>query len=263
MKIFQSIKNRFNIINQKIYLIKPKSSILVNIMNWENSLIDPRGYYLDAYRYFYKILPLEIVKHKEYFRLNKRGFGEDAFHVMWYLLYKKYQFTNFLEIGVYRGQVMSLISHIANLDNKSVSIVGISPFNKSGDSVSVYPEIDYVKDINENFDAFSLAKPNLVNSYSTDEVAKEYIYSEIWDCIYIDGSHDYEIVKLDWENCSKNIKVGGIIIIDDSSLYTNFDNPFFAFKGHPGPSKLANEIDLSNFKEVLRVGHNRVFERLS
>ncbi len=263
MKIIQAIKGRIALLQLKLYLIKSKEDILINIMNWDNSLLDPRTYYLDAYRYFHRLLPVEIVKHKEYFRLNKRGFGEDAFHAMWYLLYNKYKFSNFLEIGVYRGQVMSLISHIANLENNSVSIVGISPFNKSGDSVSEYPEIDYIKDIYNNFDSFSLPKPRLVNSYSTDEEAKNYIFSEIWDCIYIDGSHDYDIVKLDWENCSRNIKIGGVIVIDDSSLYTNFDNPFFAFKGHPGPSKLANEIDLSKFKEVLRVGHNRVFERLN
>jgi hypothetical protein len=30
-------------------------------------------------------------------------------------------------------------------------------------------------------------------------------------------------------------------------------------RGHPGPSKVAQEIDRALFEEALQVGHNRVF----
>ena len=53
-------------------------------------------------------------------------------------------------------------------------------------------------------------------------------------------------------------------MLDDASLYANYKAPFFAFKGHPGPSKVAEEIkENPHFKEVLRVGHNRVFEKIA
>jgi hypothetical protein len=207
----------------------------------------------------------ELKQHKIFFSKEKRGFGEEAFHTMWFLLYKKFEFKNFLEIGVYRGQVMSLISLLAKIENKEIEIYGISPFNKSGDTVSSYLDIDYIEDIHKNFAEFNLTKPTLVNSYSTDEKALDLIKSKIWECIYIDGSHDYEIVLQDWKICSQNIKIDGIIIMDDSSLYTNFQNLSFAFKGHPGPSKVSDEVakESINFKEILRVGHNRVFQRVN
>jgi hypothetical protein len=37
--------------------------------------------------------------------------------------------------------------------------------------------------------------------------------------------------------------------------------PAFATGGHPGPSRLASEIDSSLFREILQVGQNRVFQK--
>ena len=90
----------------------------------------------------------------------------------------------------------------------------------------------------------------------------ELIKSQSWDLIYIDGNHDYEIVKKDFEVCSSALSPNGLIILDDSSLYTDYSPPRYSTAGHPGPSKLANEIDKNKFKEILAVGHNRVFMKI-
>jgi len=37
---------------------------------------------------------------------------------------------------------------------------------------------------------------------------------------------------------------------------------FYSSAGHPGPSKVAIEIDLNIFEEILSVGHNRIFKKL-
>ena len=257
------IKVSKNTIGYIKILLKSPKAVFNNLTNWSNSLIDPTNYYLDAFRYFYFRLPFKLRAHKNYFNKNARGFGEKAFHSMWYLLYRKYQFINFLEIGVYRGQTISLVALIAKLTNHKINVYGISPFDSSGDAMSAYIQIDYLKDVLLNFEKFLLPSPNLTKAYSTDELAKKVIRSTVWDCIYIDGSHDYEVAKQDWLICSAHIKVGGIIVMDDASLFTTFNPPFFAFKGHPGPSKVAGEIDADkNFKEILRVGHNRVFEKI-
>ena len=248
----------------KILLKKNNKAVRKNLNDWGNSFINPDEFYLDCFRYFYFNLPSGIRAHKKYFNKQSRGFGEKAFHSMWYLLLEKYQFSNFLEIGIYRGQTISLIGLLANLQKKEIFLQGISPFDNSGDRVSNYVNLDYLNDVNKNFRHFSLKPPKLLKAYSTDPVAHDVISSLMWDSIYIDGSHDYEVVKKDWAICSKNIKIGGIIVLDDASLNTNYDAPFFAFKGHPGPSKIADEIlsEYFNFKEVLRVGHNRIFERI-
>lgn len=246
------------------YLLKSETAIRKNIASWDNSLTDTTGFYLDAYRFFRKLVPEEVRSHKRYFQQEKRGFGEEAFHSMWFLLYEKFHFENFLEIGVYRGQVMSLIAYMARLAGRDIAIYGISPFDKSGDRASHYIDIDYMQDVYKNFSHFSLPKPNLINAYSTEPEALTVIESKKWDCIYIDGSHDYEIVKQDWGNCSANVKEGGLIIFDDASLYIeNYTAPFFAFKGHTGPSAVSDEVDSEQFKEILRIGHNRVFQKIS
>ena len=85
----------------------------------------------------------------------------------------------------------------------------------------------------------------------------------MWDIIYIDGNHDYDVVKADWALCSEAVAVGGLIVLDDSGLSTTYQPPAFATAGHPGPSKLAAEIDRSRYEEILQVGHNRVFRRLA
>ncbi|HVF81540.1 MAG TPA: class I SAM-dependent methyltransferase [Flavisolibacter sp.] len=240
-----------------------EKSISNFLSEWDNSLNDSRKYYLAATKYFRRSLPDALKAHRFYFQQESRGFGEDAFHVMWYLLSSKYSLTNFLEIGVYRGQTISLISLIGKLKGNPVHVYGISPFSSVGDSVSTYlNHIDYQQDTYKNFTFFSLEKPELMKAYSTDREAKDLIASKYWDCIYIDGSHDFEIVLEDWNLCSSHIRKGGIIVMDDSSFFTQAKLPFYAFKGHEGPSKVAEMVDKNRFKEVLRVGHNRVFERV-
>ncbi len=70
----------------------------------------------------------------------------------------------------------------------------------------------------------------------------------------------YEVARQDFENASQGAKPGGLIVLDDSALSTSFRPPEFATGGHPGPSRLAQEIKAkAGFEEILQVGHNRVF----
>ena len=81
--------------------------------------------------------------------------------------------------------------------------------------------------------------------------------------IYIDGNHDYPVARADWELCAAQLSPGGIIVLDDAGLGTAFRPPAFATGGHPGPSRLAQEIDRRAFAEILQVGHNRVFQKVA
>jgi predicted O-methyltransferase YrrM len=169
----------------------------------------------------------------------------------------------FLEIGVYRGQVLSLVSLLQGILQINGTVTGISPFLPAGDSVSRYrSDVDYREDTIKNFQYFKLPDPDLIKALSTDKSAFDKIRSGKWDMIYIDGNHDYEVAKQDWEICAQNLNRGGIIVLDDSALNTEYRPPAFATGGHPGPSQLAQEVDSSRFNEILRVGHNRVFQRI-
>src|SRR5580693_950413 len=62
---------------------------------WSRSLQDPTAFYLDCFRFFHQHLPDELRLHRAYFGTNMRGFGEDAFHVMWFLLFREFKPANF------------------------------------------------------------------------------------------------------------------------------------------------------------------------
>ena len=246
----------------KAAILEDKSLDSIDLQDFASGLNDRSGYYRRAYRSFHNELPQALRDHREYFQSERRGFGEDAFHTLWWLLVKRFQPANFLEIGVYRGQTISLVALLNKLADTPCDIHGISPFSSAGDSVSKYrAEVDYLSDTLANFDHFSLPHPNLLKAYSTDSEAVAHIRSRTWDCIYIDGNHDYEIVRKDWEVCSTNVNPGGLIVLDDSGLTTSYRPPRFATGGHPGPSKLAAELTNSAFAEILQVGHNRVFQK--
>jgi hypothetical protein len=249
---------------QKKTILQATAPEDLKLSDWTNSLSDPTNFYLACFRFFHQQLPAELQEHRSYFTREGRGFGEDAFHVLWFLLFREFKPKNFLEIGVFRGQTLSLATLLSRENSLSGEVCGISPFSSAGDSVSRYRDnVDYFQDTLQNFHHFKLPAPQLVRAFSTDGEAVRFIMSKQWEMIYIDGNHDYEVARKDWEICSRSLKTGGIIVLDDSGLTTAFRPPLFATAGHPGPSKLAQEIDRKQFREILQVGHNRAFQKIA
>lgn len=221
---------------------------------------------VDTYRYFQKSYrvwsPSWIRNHRQYFATNGRGFGEDAFHAAWLLIIREFKPKKMLEIGVYRGQTISLWALIGMKLGLNQEIHGISPLDSSGDAVSNYQILDYASDIKSNFDNFGLGKPEILKSFSTDPEALDLIANGHWDLIYIDGSHEYEVVKSDIASATNGLVSGGILVLDDSSLFTDFKlSTNEAFRGHPGPSKVFNEVDFTKFDFLFGVGHNNFLRK--
>ena len=220
----------------------------------------------ETYRYFQKSFrvwsPNWVRKHRSYFATEGRGFGEDAFHAAWIALICEFKPKKMLEIGVYRGQTLSLWALAGKKLGLSQEILGISPLDSSGDEVSLYQSLDYLSDIQTNFHYFGLPNPDLLKAFSTDVEALQVIESGNWDLIYIDGSHEYSVVNSDLKAAAKGLVSGGILVIDDSSLFTDFKlSTSEAFRGHPGPSKVFEEIDSSEFEFLFGVGHNNVLRK--
>ena len=231
---------------------------------WEESLKNPTEFLCRAVSIIFTRLPEPLRTHRAHFEAGGRGFGEKAFHVMWFLLFREFSPASFLEIGVFRGQTLSLAALLARQFKLDCSTQGISPFSAAGDAVSKYRrDVDYYDDTLKNFAHFSLPAPVLLKAYSTDEAARKLVASRDWSFIYIDGNHDYEIARQDWDLCAAHLSPGGLIVLDDSGLTTNYAPPIFATGGHPGPSRLAHEIDRTRFREILQVGHNRVFQKIA
>ena len=205
-------------------------------------------------------MPKAVRNHRKYFQAEGRGFGEDAFHAAWADVIKRYRPTTALEIGVYRGQTISLWSLLGEIYGFRLNVHGLTPMNDSGDSVSSYKKLNYEEDIRKNLNHFNLPEVNLVKEYSDSKAGREFIMSRDWDLVYIDGSHDYLTVLSDFELATEAVRVGGLIVLDDSSLYTTFTR---SFRGHPGPSKVLRDHTSPRLKLILSVGHNNFFTKLS
>jgi cephalosporin hydroxylase len=211
--------------------------------------------------YFYYFLPVKLRGHRLYFK-EQRGFGEDAFHAMWWLLLREFRPHLCLEIGVYRGQVISLWTLISQILHYPCEVHGISPFTPMGDSVSSYRvDVDYFADTLNAFNHFNLQAPTLVKAVSTDPEAINHIARHNWNLIYIDGSHDFEVALADYRICRDHLASGGLLVLDDASLGTSFRPPSFSFAGHPGPSRVAAEFAMKEMKYLGAVGHNNVFQK--
>ena len=204
----------------------------------------------------------KLVDHRNYFKKEMRGFGEDAFHSMWLKLFMEYRPKNVLEIGVYRGQVITLWGILNKFNDVDCEIHGLSPFSAAGDGVSDYlKNLDYMNDILHSAKYFDIQNFRLKKCFSTDEEGKDYIKSKKWDLIYIDGNHDYEAALSDYRVCKDSLASGGILVMDDSSLYTDYKPPKFSFAGHPGPSKVVTELAMGEMKFLAGVGHNNIFQK--
>ena len=66
-----------------------------------------------------------------------------------------------------------------------------------------------------------------------------------------------------------SLNIDGLLVLDDSSLYTDFNNISFekynikTFKGHEGPSRIFKELlEDKSLKFLIGVGHNNVFKKL-
>ena len=265
-KILLKIKKHRNIRREKqrFYpFIKFNKTFNVDI-NFTNALKyfkHPNKTYSYMHYYFHHFLPKEIKKHRLYFSQEKRGFGENAFHSMWWLLLKEFKPKNCLEIGVYRGQTISLWSLIAKKLQFNCQINGISPFKPIGDSVSSYPkDVNYLNDTQDSFKHFNLPKANLIKALSTDDKAVKFIKSKKWDLIYIDGNHDYDVVLADYKLCKEYLTSNGLIVFDDSSLGTSYIPPFFSSAGRPGPSDIVKNYAMKELLFLGTIGHNNIFK---
>ncbi len=264
-------KNLYDRLAEKYFKIRfdrtkkliPRFNRELEISEIKKLFPDPNEAHQYFHHYFWHLAPGWLREHRSYFSKERRAFGEDAFHAMWYLIFKQMKPVKVLEIGVYRGSTLSLFSLLSEKFDIGSEIHGISPFTAAGDSVSKYLDtIDYYEDVKTNFQYFHLPLAHLHRGFSNEGAMVEIIDSTKWDLIFIDGNHDYDIAKGDFLTCSKNLKKGGLIVLDDSALENGFRAPFYSSAGHPGPSRVASEIDPAEFEEILSVGHNRVFKKL-
>jgi hypothetical protein len=230
-------------------------------------------------------------EHRDYIEKNKLGFGDRAFHSMWYLLLtdlsKKLGKIRMLEIGVYKGQVISLWSLLVKKMNIPAEISAITPlegnvstnkifnnrivnkirqtfspgFRKCLKDGNNYLIEDYEKVIRGLFEHFSVPYDavRVFRGYSNAPDVLLAVKGLNFDLIYIDGDHSYEGALADIRNYSALIQKGGYLVMDDASYFLEGSS---FWKGHKEVSRACEIIEGLGFKNILNIGHNRVYERI-
>lgn len=224
--------------------------------------------------------------HRDYIEAESLGFGERAFAYMWYLITKHVCADNtdpqFLEIGVFKGQVISLWTLIAQELNLKLQVTGVSPLvGNSAPKLSWvqylrckiskkykydilsgnnYEDINYLDIIKNLFAHFDLNFEHikLLKGYSTDPEIIDKLSKQEYAVIYIDGDHTFAGVISDIKTYAPLVKKGGLLVMDDASC----DLPGTKFwKGHQSVSNACRLIDDMPFKNILNVGHNRIYQK--
>lgn len=230
-----------------------------------------------------------LFNHRVHFEKHKLGFGDRAFHYMWYLILKdcfeKVEQPSLLEIGVYKGQIISLWAVIAQQFEKGISIHAISPleghvapkssllfkiksrlskrFREDVEAGNFYDKEDYQSIIEHVFNHFNVQFSNvkLYKGYSTDKSILMQMNGKLFDVIYIDGDHSKSVVEADIRNYSPYIKRGGLLVMDDASCHLPGGGGSTYWKGHQSVSDACEIIPDLGFTNILNVGHNRIYQK--
>lgn len=228
-----------------------------------------------------------LKQHRDLIEQNNWGTGDRAFQYMWYLLLvdaaQSFSPVQCLEIGVFKGQIISLWAKIAKELELNVSITGISPlegntkptfrrwhkvrtlvdrkYRQLAKEGNLYSEADYLGIIQEVFSTFSLElnEVNLIKGYSNDPNVVAQVQQKHFSIIYIDGDHSFKGVRSDILNYAPMIENNGYLIMDDASFFLPGEN---FWKGYKDVSKACEEISSLGFINVINIGHNRIFKKI-
>ena len=210
-----------------------------------------------------------LKEHRDFIERGGYGMGEREFHWMWKLLADEMPSPfKFVEIGVYKGQVPSLIRLLADHAGKQAQITGVtmlSSFSGNTGKDRKFQETDYlqhIKDVHSKlgleFGEDQIVKGDSTLSETQDKVAARGPF----DIVYVDGCHEYDFVVKDIAAYGNMLKPGGFLVMDDAC---NFKNVYWGrFWGKEDVSKAVRDHIEGKpmWKEVLSVVHNRVFRRV-
>lgn len=229
-----------------------------------------------------------LAPHRSFIETHHLGFGDAAFHALWGRLITaaadRFPQVNALEIGVYKGQVISLWTLLGKLHRIPLTVSALTPlagnprpssrllnwlllrlsrrFQEQHHNGNFYENDDYLRAIKALYAHFELdfSRVILHRGRSTDPEILRMLSGASFSIIYIDGDHTYQGAKSDLLNFASKVLPGGWLVADDASFYqpgTRF------WKGHEAVSRAVDEVMPGlGFKNILNVGHNRVFERV-
>ncbi|MFQ5954277.1 MAG: class I SAM-dependent methyltransferase [Kiloniellales bacterium] len=259
-------------------------SLAQRIADYQNTADHNEGLHA-AFTRLTDTVPL-LKRHRDWVEARRWGYGDRAFHYLWWLalqdLGRRFGRVRALEIGVYKGQTISLWALIARELGLAVEITALSPFagntrwqprfirslRKRFDrryraaqaARNLHPMDDYLARNREIFAAFDLdfAPVRLVKGYSNDPAVMAQLGGQAFELVYVDGDHSFEVVSSDIANYAPLVVPGGYLVMDDAAC----ELPGETFwKGVADVSRAARAIPALGFDNLLNVGHNRLYRR--
>lgn len=229
-----------------------------------------------------------LAAHRAHVEAHNLGYGDPAFHALWRLLlreaHRRFTAPRALEIGIYKGQVISLWSLLSARLGLGVRVSALGPlcgqpapvvnwlsrirfhldrrFRERMRNGDFYAEADYEAIVRDHFRHHGLdfSAVQLHRGYSTDPGLLAQLRDATFHVIYVDGDHTYEGARHDFLTFGPKVVPGGWLVADDAAA----DLPGTAFwKGHPAVTRAAKVLPALGFRNVCNIGHNRVFERIA
>jgi len=228
-----------------------------------------------------------LAGHRRHVEAHRLGFGDPAFHALWARLlaagHARFGHLDLLEIGVFKGQVISLWALLGQVHHWPLRVHAITPlagqpmprftwwrsllfrlnsrFRERVKSGDFYAAEDYDAIVREHFSHHDVDfdAVRLVRGYSTDPAVLQAVTNDRFHIIYIDGDHTYAGASADVMNYASKVLPGGWLVMDDAA----YDQPGTTFwKGYETVARACHLLPALGFRNVLNVGHNRVFERM-
>lgn len=127
---------------------------------------------------------------------------------------KEHNVKRILEIGSYAGESVKMYKEILGPD---VLIVSIDPWDELNDKHDLIHNTD-LKPVERKFNDVTMNMQNIVKCKAYSQDIADMFADEYFDCVYIDGLHTYDQVKLDFKNYINKVKSGGIIAGHDYKI---------------------------------------------
>jgi len=170
-----------------------------------------------------------------------------------------------LDIGVHTGQFSILPWLLANHMGKHVKCCSVSPFDGTSDKYNLYSESNYLDIYMKMLREMKLPQEDFIRlrGLSQDERIIDYLTRRDmkFDLIFLDGSHDYDVIVEDIKFYAlTRLRKSGIIIVSDACYFTTEISESHRH-GHADVIRAVDElIDGNNrFEHLFDLTHLRVF----
>lgn len=241
------------------------------LLDWELEYKNEKDYHKALVQTFTALANTrpELKAHRDFVEKNGYGFGDRSFHWMWRLIVDQMPSDfNFIEVGVFKGQVVSLLRLLTMMASKTSMITGVTPLSSTTGVTGKFPkgpEADYmkcIKDLHAHFNLPFSEDQIIVGDSTSKEAQSQAAARGPFDVVYIDGCHEYDFVVKDLLFYGGIVKRGGYLVVDDSS---NFLNMYWgSFPGIEDVSRAVRDTieGKPEWKHVMAVMHNRIFRRV-